>query len=144
MSTHSDYSESPFEPESILPSQFFEGRNKNEALEPIKRLMLAVLTDAVRCYQVGSDAEKTSRRRAFREAEEWLFRTKSDGPFSFENVCCTLDIAPDYLRDALHEWQARRVRGARVAAVRRSPVVMSVRRMTTAIRSRSRCVAYKE
>ena len=144
MSTHSDYSESPFEPESILPSQFFEGRNKNEALEPVKRLMLAVLTDAVRCYQVGSDAQKTSRRRAFREAEEWLFRTKSDGPFSFENVCCTLDIAPDYLRHALHKWQARRVRGARVALVRRSSVVMSVRQMTTAIRSRARCVAYQE
>jgi hypothetical protein len=133
MRAHSDYSESPFELESILPSQFFEGRNKNEALEPIKRLMLAVLADAVRCYQVGSDAEKTSRRRAFREAEEWLFRTISDGPFSFENVCCTLGIAPNYLRDALHKWQARRVRGARVAAVRRSPVVMSVRQMTTAI-----------
>jgi hypothetical protein len=97
MSAHSDYSESPFELESILRSQFFEGRNKNEALEPIKRLMLAVLTDAVRCYQVGADAQKISRRRAFREAEEWLFRSISDGPFSFENVCCTLGIAPNYL-----------------------------------------------
>jgi hypothetical protein len=65
MSAHSDYSESRFEPESILPSHFFEGRNKNEALEPIKRLMLAVLTDAERCYQVGADAQKISRRRAF-------------------------------------------------------------------------------
>jgi hypothetical protein len=144
MSAHSDYAESPFEPESILPSQFFEGRNKSEALEPIKRLMLAVLTDAVRCYQVGPDAEKISRRRAFGAAEEWLFRTKADGPFSFENVCCTLDIAPDYLRDTLQKWQARRVRGVSRSGLRRSPVVMSVRRMTTAIRSRSRCVAYKE
>jgi hypothetical protein len=144
MNAHSDYSESRFESESILPSQFFQGRNKNEALEPIKRLMLAVLTDAVRCYQVGSDAHKISRRRAFREAKEWLFRTKSDEPFSFESVCCTLDIAPDYLRDALHKWQARRVRGARVTAVRRSPVVMSVRQPTTAIRSKSRCVVNHE
>jgi hypothetical protein len=119
MSGHSDYSESPFESESILPSQFCEGRRKNEALEPVKRLMLAVLTDAVRCYQVGFDAQKVSRRRAFREAAEWLFRMKPDGPFSFENVCCTLDIAPDYLRDALRKWQAQRVRGARVAVVRR-------------------------
>ena len=142
MSTHSDYSESPFEPESILPSQFFEGRKKNDALEPIKRLMLAVLTDAVRCYQVGSDAPTTSRRRAFREAEEWLFRTKSDGPFSFENVCCTLDIAPDYLRDTLHKWQAQRVRGVRVAA-RPSLASGDVSETnTTAIRSQSWCVAY--
>jgi hypothetical protein len=144
MSEHSDYSESPFEAGSILPAQFFEGRKMNEALEPIKRLMLAVLTDAVRCYQVGADAQNISRRRAFRETEEWLFRTNSDGPFSFENVCCTLDIAPDYLRDALHKWQTRRARGVHVAAVRRSPVVMSVRQMTTAIRSKSRCVVNQE
>jgi hypothetical protein len=144
MSVHSDDSESRVESEPILPSQFFEGRKKNEALEPIKRLMLALLTDAVRCYQVGADGQKISRRRARREAEEWLFRTNSDGPFSFENVCCTLDIAPDYLRDALHKWQARRVRGARVVAARRSPVVMSVRQMTTTIRSKSRCIANQE
>jgi hypothetical protein len=140
MSAHSDYSELPFEAGSILPSQLLEGRKKNQALEPIKRLMLAVLTDAMRCYQVGTDAQKISRRRLFREAEEWLFGTNADGPFSFENVCCTLDIAPDYLRDTLHKWQTRRVRGAHVAAVRRSPVVMSVRRMTTAICRKSRCV----
>jgi hypothetical protein len=70
MSAHSDNSESPSETESILPSQFFEARNKNEALEPIKRLMLAVLTDAVRCYQVGFEAHEVSRRQAFREAKE--------------------------------------------------------------------------
>jgi hypothetical protein len=86
MSAHTDYSESSFEPESNLPSQLFDGWNKNEALEPIKRLMLAV-TDAVRCYQVGADAQKSSRRQAFREAEEWLFRTISDSP-SFHSKTC--------------------------------------------------------
>jgi len=120
MSSDGDYSESLFEPESILPSQFFEGRRKNEALEPVKRLMLAVLTDAVRCYQIGFDAKRTCRRRAFREAEGWLFSRTADGPFSFENVCCALDIAPDCLRNMLRKWQAQRVRGARVAVVRRS------------------------
>ena len=122
MSCGSDYSESKFEAEPILPSQFFEGRKKNEALEPVKRLMLAVLTDALRCYQVGFDAQKTARIRAFREAEEWLFSTKGYGPFSFENVCYALDITPDYLRQTLHRWRGRRVRGARVAVVRRSAV----------------------
>jgi len=120
MASDSDYSESPFEQESILPLQFFEGRKKNAALESLQRLMLAVLTDAVRCYQTGSDTQKTCRRRAFREAEEWLFRTKADGPFSFESVCCVLDIAPDYLRHILRRWKAQMVRGAHVTVVHRS------------------------
>src|SRR5438046_2349893 len=83
----SDYSVSPFEGESILPSQFFECRKKNEALEPEQRLMLAILTDAVRCYQLGSDARTNARIRAFQKAEEWLFSTQAHAPFSFENVC---------------------------------------------------------
>src|SRR5215469_15143205 len=92
---YSDYSELGLEVGPILPSQFFEGRKKNRVLEPEKRLMLAVLTDAVRCYQVGCDAQRTSPIRAFREAEQWLFSTTSYGPFSFENVCYTLEITPE-------------------------------------------------
>jgi hypothetical protein len=104
----------------MLPSQFFEGRNKNEILEPEKRLMLAVLTDAVNCYQVGCDAQRTSRIRAFREAEEWLFSAKGYGPFSFENLCYTLDITPDYLRKMMRKWRVQRVSGARPTAVLRA------------------------
>jgi hypothetical protein len=122
MGFDSDYSESGFEAESVLPSQFFEGRKSNEKLEPEKRLMLAVLTDAVRCYQVGRDSQRMSRIRAFREAEEWLFSVKSYGPFSFENVCCTLDITPEYLRKILRKWRVRMVKGARAPVVRRSTV----------------------
>jgi hypothetical protein len=94
MTQHYQYSESPSEPGSILPSQFFDGRKKQEAAEPLKRLMLAVLADAVRCYQTGFDTRATSRRRAFLEARQWLFGAKADGPFSFENVCYVLDITP--------------------------------------------------
>src|SRR5215831_4197029 len=118
----SDYSESGFEAEPILPSQFFEGRKKDVALEPEKRLMLAVLADAVHCYQVGCDAQRTSRIRAFREAEKWLFRARGYSPFSFENVCCTLEITPEYLRKMLRKWRIGRIDGARCPAVRRSSV----------------------
>jgi hypothetical protein len=122
-SSDGDYSASRFEAEPILPCQFFEGRTKHEALEPEQRLMLAVLTDAVRCYQVGCDTQRASRIRAFPEVEEWLFSAKGYGPFSFENVCHTLDIAPDYLRKMLRKWRIGRVSGVRGPAVRRSTVV---------------------
>jgi hypothetical protein len=119
---NSDYSEVGLEAGPILPSQFFEGHKKNEDLQPEKRLMLAVLTDAVRCYQVGCDAQRTSRIRAFREAEKWLFSARGYGPFSFENVCYTLDITPEYLRKMLRKWRIGRIDGARCPAVRRSTV----------------------
>ena len=124
MTQHYQYSESQSESGSILPSQFFDGRKKNDAVEPLKRLMLAVLADAVRCYQTDFDTRATSRRRAFLEAQQWLFGVRADGPFSFENVCCVLDITPDYLRQMLRNWRARRLRGTSVPVVRRSPVIL--------------------
>ena len=39
------------EPETILPSQFFDRVQIDASLQPEKRLMLAVLEDAVDCYQ---------------------------------------------------------------------------------------------
>jgi hypothetical protein len=115
----SDYSESGFEAEPILASQFFEGRRRNAAPEPEKRLMLAILTDAVHCYQVGCAAQKSSRIRAFKEAEEWLFSANGYGPLSCENVGYALAITPDYLRKMLRKWRVQRVGRARLAAVRR-------------------------
>lgn len=38
-------------PDILLPSQHFSARTKH--LEPEKQLMLAVLTDAVRCFRLG-------------------------------------------------------------------------------------------
>ena len=55
-----------------MPSLLVEIATDNEAVEPIKRLMLAMLNQAVRCYQTGLRAEKTSRLQAFLKAEEWL------------------------------------------------------------------------
>ena len=107
----------------------FDGQKKKEAVEPLKRLMLAVLADTVRCYQTGFDRRATSRRRAFLEAQQWLFRSGADGAFSFETVCYVLDITPDYLRQMLRNWRARRLGGACVPVVRRSPVIL-VKQMT--------------
>ena len=122
MNWDGDHFESAFEGGSILPSQFFEGCRKKETQEPEKRLMLAVLTDAVRCYQAGWEAQRTSRIRAFHEAEAWFFSAKGYGPFSFESVCHTLDITPDYLRRMLRRWRILRLAGVRGPVVRRQTV----------------------
>ena len=111
-----------FGPEVILPSQFSEQAGLKQSDRGEKRLMLAVLTDAVRWYQVGCDVQSMSRIRAFREAEEWLFSAKGYGPFSFKSVCHTFDITPEYLRTTLRKWRIGRVGGVRGPAVRRSSI----------------------
>jgi hypothetical protein len=82
--------------------------------EPIKHLMLAVLSDAVRCFQRSrSDlgAQQGPRAQEFTDMKCWLFEDESDGPFSFENVCYVLKFDPVAFRRALAESSLRGIRG---------------------------------
>ena len=99
-----------FEPDSLLPEQFY-GTFKVKQLEPERRLMLAVLEDAVACFQKYLLAEYERGQALFREAEEWLMDSQSDRPYSCQGICEVLDITPAYLRQGLRRWKEERLAG---------------------------------
>ena len=70
-----------------------------------KRLMLAVLQDALDCYQKYAFAKDSHGRQLFADAEEWISCEDRDWYFSFENICETLEITPAYLRRGVQEWR---------------------------------------
>jgi len=73
--------------------------------------MLAVLEDAITCFQVHFAARDKQKTRLFREAEEWiLLQEKSDWLFSFDNICETLGLNPGYIREGLLRWRHFRLR----------------------------------
>jgi hypothetical protein len=78
-------------------------------LEPEKKLMLAVLEDAIACFQKYAFTRDRKGKMLFQEAEFWVQNTNSDWPFSFANVCETLVFDPDYLRQGLAKWKAAKV-----------------------------------
>ena len=97
-----------FEPDTLLPSQFFAHfRGRGSATRGEKRLMLAVLEDAVDCYQKFAFAADGRGRELFSEAEEWLFSSDNSWVFAYENICHTLELNADYLRRGLQEWRQR-------------------------------------
>lgn len=97
-----------FEPDTLLPSQFFSHfRGRGSAIRGEKRLMLAVLEDAIDCYQKFAFARESRGQEFFAEAEEWLFSSDHSWVFSYENICQTLDLNPDYIRRGLQEWRQR-------------------------------------
>ncbi|MGH7838523.1 MAG: hypothetical protein ACREQC_11975 [Candidatus Binataceae bacterium] len=115
-----------FVPEIITPEQYYDSRRDDSAIAPVKRLMMAVLEDALHCFQNNADARTGPRKRAFAEAEQWLCIDRGDGPFSFETVCETLGIEPNYLRSGLREWRDQQLAGVSARRLaRRSPVVRS-------------------
>jgi hypothetical protein len=93
------------EPETILPSQFFDRVQIDASLQPEKRLMLAVLEDAVGTFQKFATAPGRRAHRLFAEAEEWFESDEKTWPFSFMNVCQALDLEPLYVRSGLRRWR---------------------------------------
>jgi hypothetical protein len=93
------------EPEILLPSQFFDRFRGRSILEGERRLMLAVLEDAVSCFQKYAGATRPRGRRLFQEAEEWLLDADESWPFAFESICTVLGIDAGYFRERLKRWK---------------------------------------
>jgi len=95
-------------PDALMPGQYYEGvRRDDPAIGAIKRLMLAVLEDALRCLQTYAKARTPIRRRMFVEAQAWISDRTARGPFAFEAVREALGIEPNRLRDGIREWSLR-------------------------------------
>jgi hypothetical protein len=125
-----------FQPDTLLPEQYFETFRRKAHLEPEKRLMLAVLEDAIGCFQKYLFVRDSKGRSLFREAEEWISEEGSDWLFSFENICEVLGFSPKYVRQGLLEWKARKLQGRPTAKVYRLPPKGERKRRTMMISRR--------
>jgi hypothetical protein len=103
----------------LLPSQYAEMTRARAGTEPERRLLLAILTDAIVTFQARAASPRRAERRAFDEAARWLFSDDRSWPCSFVNVCEALGIEPGPLRRALIEWRRRHDDSAVRAARRR-------------------------
>jgi site-specific DNA-cytosine methylase len=65
-----------------------------------------MLQDAVNCFQNYAGARDKKKRALFLEAEEWILDQDRRYFFSFENVCGSLSLDPNYLRQGLMRWKA--------------------------------------
>jgi hypothetical protein len=87
---------------------------KKQIREGEEGLMLAVLDNAIECFQKYVLAQRERERRLFREAEEWILERNSDWFFSFENICETLQLHPDYIRQGLMVWKEAKLKEAQL------------------------------
>ena len=97
-----DLFESPLEPDILLGSAF----SRSTPLQGERRLMLAVLRDAVDCYHRGRRTREPATRLLFDETRAWVESTDRRATFSFESICDVLDIDADYLRRRLRQRRA--------------------------------------
>jgi len=96
-----------FQPDTLLPSQFFDRVRRRSEHDGERRLMIAVLEDAVDVYRKQAGARDGRGQQLFQEAEEWIEDRDRAWLFSFQNICDVLDLDAEYLRRGLHLWKQR-------------------------------------
>lgn len=96
-------------PEHIeLPSQYADRHGANAIqLQPERRLMLAVLEEAIDTFRRYRAARDPKARRLARDAADWLSSDAEGWIFDYRRVCEALGLDPDYVRRGLKAWEAR-------------------------------------
>jgi len=80
--------------DSEMPARYWEAVQGKADLEPERKLMLAVLEEAIHTYRQNI----LTSRRLLRDVEAWLFDDQADDPFSFQAICDALDLSPECVR----------------------------------------------
>jgi len=109
---HRDVCASHYElrPQLIRSRQFRGNRRRDAQTEPLRRLMAAVLCEAINRFQRNLFQTSLYGRCEFVEAEFWLFKDQSKALFSFNNVCDFLSLDPQHIRRQLSSRRRGQVR----------------------------------
>lgn len=123
--------------DTLLPSQYWTA-GSDPRCEPEKRLMAAVLEDAVELVVNGPHHGAAERSAAVEEAEDWFASNDRRRPFAFAAICDVLDLDPGQVRQFLLALRARRshFRRPRLQAGRGRHAVRGLRRASAAQRRR--------
>jgi hypothetical protein len=96
-----------------------ESLSHKKDANPERKLLEAILTDAIECWQllalhpIASRFENVrspigKRQRNYRDAHFWFFGDYDNAPyFSFTKICDCLGLDPDFIRRRLLEWRRK-------------------------------------
>jgi hypothetical protein len=73
-------------------------------LQGARRLLLAVLQEAIGTFQRHAAARDRQGRAAFTEVDAWFASEETEWVFSFVSICDALGIDGTYVRAGLQRW----------------------------------------
>lgn len=94
-----------FQPDVLLPKQYFDALKRKKYPTGEHRLLVAILRDAVECFQKYMHATDNKRRQLYLDAEAWIESAEDQGQFSFNHVSELLGMNADYVREGLLQWR---------------------------------------
>jgi len=116
---YGSFLEKLFEPDMLLPAQFYGKKALSRQMEGEKRLMLAILTDAIECLDKYREAEASPGLELYTNTVDWIEAREMVWLYSFHNICELLGLDPDYLRKCViaREQTLRSPRKSRLSSV---------------------------
>ena len=97
-----------FQPDELAAHQYQNTFKRVKPLEPEKVLMLAVLEDAIMCFQRYLHSKHAKEQRLYEDAVSWIFDKADIRTFSFESICDACGLDADYLRMGLLRWREQK------------------------------------
>jgi hypothetical protein len=97
-----------FQSDELAAHEYLKTFERVRPLQPERRLMLAVLEDAVMCFQRYLRANGGKEKKLHEDAASWIFDRDDNRAFSFESICEICGLDPDYLRMGLLKWMEQR------------------------------------
>jgi hypothetical protein len=108
--------------------------------DPERKLMFAILVDAIQTYQKFADSKSFRGKALCRKEEAWFWSEDFDRVFSFANICEVLGLNPAFFRWRLRQLtiiHKRRVSRGKVFQLR--PIANRPRKLTFSRPSRGSC-----
>ena len=99
-SNHDDGLVNLLQTETVLPSQFWQ-ESADERSDPERRLLFAILEDALITLLQHRGREAVASRRLVSETEKWIASDQRCSPFEFVGLCDVLGVDPGYVRTLL-------------------------------------------
>jgi hypothetical protein len=115
-----------FQPDTLVPYEYFTTSQRSIALEPEKHLMHAILEDAINTFRLHQGAAGGRQRKLFLDAQRWIWARNDEWPFSYENICSALGLDPQFLRSGLARWKEEREANAATKRSSRYPALRRV------------------
>ena len=97
-----------FEESTVVPEQFFVHARRS-TVQGERRLLLAILEEAIECFCKRCGARDSRGMNLFREADRWIFSSDRTQYFAFLNICDVLDLNSSSIRRALLDWKYERL-----------------------------------
>jgi len=107
----------------VTTLSWFQSLYKSQVIEPERRLLLAILEDAIK---VVKDGPQNNRKAVpYRETVDWFLDDNPDWPFSFIYICDAFDIPASNIRKKLNLHGAKTYHPPKVGRPKKTPAASS-------------------